>query len=201
MVQRTFHFSVFLWRSTQIAAADPTRGHRVVPVWSTLTLSTQTCWQKHHFRRKMTTSSSSSPLLSLSSFHKLETQSGVSLSKTIVSCDMLPMANASTYDDVVMCIWRCINLVWWCGVKMWYASMCERCFSNFGAVCVTLISLHRDKKGEGWRIRVLDLTWPPLPPLPHPSTTITPALHRWPPTMSQSHSSTWQHDLAFVDLR
>ena len=24
------------------------------PLWSTLTLDTQTCWQKHHFRRKMT---------------------------------------------------------------------------------------------------------------------------------------------------
>ena len=60
IVQRMFHFSVFLWRSTQIAAADPTRGHRVVPVWSTLTLSAQTCWQKHHFRKMSTSSSLSS---------------------------------------------------------------------------------------------------------------------------------------------
>ena len=60
IVQRTFHFSVFLWRSTQFAAADPTRDHRVVPVWSTLTLSAQTCWQKHHFREMSTSSSLSS---------------------------------------------------------------------------------------------------------------------------------------------
>ena len=79
--------------------------------------------------------------------------------------------------------------------------MCEGCFPNSWVVCVTLISLHRDKKGEGWRIRILNLTWlDPPTPLPHPSTTITPSLHRWPPTPSESHSVTWQHDIALGDL-
>ena len=31
----------------------------------------------------------------------------------------------------------------------------------------------------------------PLTPLPHPSTTITPALHRWPPTSSPTHLTAW----------
>ena len=55
--------------------------------------------------------------------------------------------------------------------------MCECCFPNFWAVCVTLISQHMGKKGEGLRIQILDLTWPPLPRSPHRRNPLISALN------------------------
>ena len=76
--------------------------------------------------------------------------------------------------------------------------MCECCFPNFWAVCVTILSQHRGKKGEGLRIQILDLTWPLLPPSPNrcnplisPLNNNSPALHRWPPTSSPTHLTAW----------
>ena len=62
-------------------------------------------------------------------------------------------------------------------------------------MCVTLISLHRDKKVDGWRIRILDLTWldPPYPP-PSPlnnNNTCTAQVTTHPVTQSFSHLTAW----------
>ena len=76
----------------------------------------------------------------------LETQSGVSLSRTSFSyaLGMALMANASTCEDVMMCRWRCINLVWcedfYQHVMMWWCTM--EMHQHGLLICVDLVCIN-----------------------------------------------------------